>query len=255
MNKLAAQLMEIVREDEEQEELEQLIERLKKDEKLDLMLGKALEKDNYELADLLLKSGAQFDKSIILTIGLKKLMKLKFEISQDNHRYDMLMRWIAAYGGYEEIDNIFDECFVKDISSNEKSKLSKSKLARFKADVFRNYLRKMALFLVEEGADITVENNHLLKWASANGFVEIVQFLIDSGIDVTIEDNYAIRYAAFYGEFETAKLLIDAGADVTANSNEAIKFASSQKKFWKDETYDDVIKLLIEAGADESVIK
>ncbi len=57
------------------------------------------------------------------------------------------------------------------------------------------------------------------------------------------EDYYPICYAAEKGYSEIVKLLIEAGADVTANNNYAIKKAAANG-------YIEVVELLIEAGAD-----
>ena len=36
-------------------------------------------------------------------------------------------------------------------------------------------------YLVEQGADVTAENNEAVHWASLNGHTEVVQYLVEKG--------------------------------------------------------------------------
>ena len=58
------------------------------------------------------------------------------------------------------------------------------------------------------------------------GHFLIVKLLIDNGADITAEDNYPIIAASKYGDFLTVKLLIEYGADITAQNNSPIIRAS-----------------------------
>ena len=92
-------------------------------------------------------------------------------------------------------------------------------------------------------ADVTADNNLLIRLASANGRIDIVKLLIENGADVTVIDNFPVRLASANGYIDIVKLLIENGADVTDNDNNAIKSASRNGHI-------DIIKLLIENGAD-----
>jgi uncharacterized protein YnzC (UPF0291/DUF896 family) len=97
--------------------------------------------------------------------------------------------------------------------------------------------------LIENGADVTAEDNYAIRRASQNGHLEVVKYLIDNGADVTAEDNYAIRTASQEGHLETVKYLIENGADVTAKNNYAIRWASANGHL-------EVVKYLIDNGVD-----
>ena len=97
--------------------------------------------------------------------------------------------------------------------------------------------------LIDNGADVTADDNYAIRRASDNGHLEVVKLLIANGADVTADNNQAIRDASNNGHLEVVKLLIDNGADVNANNNEAIRWAS-------DNGHLEIVKLLIDAGAD-----
>ena len=59
-----------------------------------------------------------------------------------------------------------------------------------------------------------------------NGRAEVVKLLIENGADVTDQDNLAIKQASKYGYLEMAKLLILHRADITTEDNLPIKLAS-----------------------------
>ena len=55
--------------------------------------------------------------------------------------------------------------------------------------------------------DVTAANNWALRWASRNGYLEVVKYLVEKGADVTADDNYAIRWASGNGYLEVVKYL------------------------------------------------
>ena len=97
--------------------------------------------------------------------------------------------------------------------------------------------------LIENGADVSSKNNYAIRLASRNGHYDIVELLIENGADVTDNDNYSIIDASKNGHYDIVELLIENGADVTANDNYPIKIAS-------ENGYYDIVKLLIDNGAD-----
>jgi ankyrin repeat protein len=48
--------------------------------------------------------------------------------------------------------------------------------------------------LVNQGADIYINNNAVLKLASQFGYLEIIKYLIGKGADIHTENDYALRY-------------------------------------------------------------
>ena len=62
------------------------------------------------------------------------------------------------------------------------------------------------------GADVTAEDNFAVKYASRNGYLEVVKYLVSKGADVTAGDNYAMRWASRNGHLEVVKYLVSKGA-------------------------------------------
>jgi len=90
------------------------------------------------------------------------------------------------------------------------------------------------------------EKDKKLIYASENCNKEAVKFLIKAGANINAKDNNgitALMRASRYGEVEVVKLLIEAGAD---NGYTALMEAS-------DNNYVEVVKLLIENGANINV--
>ena len=93
--------------------------------------------------------------------------------------------------------------------------------------------------------------------ASAAGDTFATEKLIKEGANINEKDSEGytpLMYAAYYGQTETAKILLKKGADVNATNNEhnvALYYAA----FYNDsETVNSMIKLLIDYGADASII-
>ncbi len=52
-------------------------------------------------------------------------------------------------------------------------------------------------------------DNYAIKWASENGYLEIVKLLLqDPRVDPSDTDNYAIKIASFKRHLEVVKLLL-----------------------------------------------
>ena len=67
-------------------------------------------------------------------------------------------------------------------------------------------------WLVENGVDITADNNLAVRWASHNGHLDVVQFLVSKGADVTADNNYAVLWASENEHLEVVEYLISKGA-------------------------------------------
>jgi len=88
----------------------------------------------------------------------------------------------------------------------------------------------LVIWSLKNGADIHVENDLALRWASYNGNLELVKYLVSQGADINAIHDYALRYASFNGHLEVVKYLVSQGADIHANDNEALKYASRNGK-------------------------
>jgi hypothetical protein len=64
-------------------------------------------------------------------------------------------------------------------------------------------------YLVEEcHADIHVDNEYAVRWASENGHIEVVKYLVEEcGADIHVENEEAVRLASANGRLEVVKYL------------------------------------------------
>ena len=98
--------------------------------------------------------------------------------------------------------------------------------------------------LVDEGADIHIENGIVLCWAALNGSVSAVKYLIEQGLDIHTKEDSALCWAAEEGHLNVVKYLVEQGADIHAQGDHAL--------CWGAASYGhlDVVKYLVEHGAD-----
>ena len=104
-----------------------------------------------------------------------------------------------------------------------------------------NYLNGVKLAL-EKGADLSANDNYAIKYASLDGYTEIVKLLLqDERVDPSADNrNDAIRYASMNGHTEIVKLLLqDKRVDPSNKKNLAIGFASYYG-------HTEVVKLLLQ---------
>ena len=83
----------------------------------------------------------------------------------------------------------------------------------FKLALEENYDLLKKIFDLDK--NFKLNQKKALCWAVENNNVELVNLLIQEGIDVTADDNNAIQWASLSGHTEVVKLLIEEGADVT----------------------------------------
>ena len=60
-------------------------------------------------------------------------------------------------------------------------------------------------YLLENKADITVQNNRAVRLASENGRLEMVEYLVKMGADITAENNSAVCLAGENGRIPCRK--------------------------------------------------
>ena len=90
----------------------------------------------------------------------------------------------------------------------------------------RNGYLEIVKYLVEHGADIHALNDYALRFASANGHLEIVKFLVKQGANIHACEDYALRWASYYGHIEVVEFLVEQGADIHADKDYALRYAS-----------------------------
>ena len=81
---------------------------------------------------------------------------------------------------------------------------SMSSIWNFLYDLDRsnNECKDKVQVLIDNGADITADDNCAVRGAAGNGKIEMVRFLIEHGADITANDNCAVRSAARDGKIE-----------------------------------------------------
>ncbi len=112
--------------------------------------------------------------------------------------------------------------------------------------------KQIAGLLIEAGADIearSFKGNTPLGWATYSGDIETVRFLIEKGANVTVEGKTPLHIASNWGFVELADLFIFNGADVNAADSRGwtpLHWASFEGGI-------EMVIYLIEQGADLSV--
>ena len=92
--------------------------------------------------------------------------------------------------------------------------------------------------LMENGADIHIQDDHALKWSAERGYSNIVKILIENGANIHAQDDYALRWSARKGQLDVVKFLIENGANIHADYDYALR--------WSKKNHLDVYNLLIE---------
>lgn len=68
-------------------------------------------------------------------------------------------------------------------------------------------------YLIKIGADVDVGKNNALKWASKNGYLDIIKYLVETGADIRADNNQSFGLACKYGHLEVAKYLVAQGSN------------------------------------------
>jgi ankyrin repeat protein len=97
--------------------------------------------------------------------------------------------------------------------------------------------------LIEEGADLRVNNSGALRWAAWNGHLGIVKLLLKAGADPKVYNGSALLKATSKGHLKIVKLLLKAGVDPKTYNSYALRWAANNG-------YLEIVKLLLGAGAD-----
>lgn len=111
--------------------------------------------------------------------------------------------------------------------------------------------RRMANLLIENGADIEVENDHgwnALHNATFGGFEDVVALLIEKGLDVNAATNNGITPlfgAGMRGRPDLVKLLVQKGAEVNVANGDGVALLQRMIVDGRKE----IIKILLAAGA------
>jgi hypothetical protein len=192
---------------------------------LDFELLELIFSDNYNVPVDKIVTYIPILSSFCLTDKVKQLYLKLFSLTDENNHelIDELMDDMINYFGVEEINKMPDSIackFVSRIIDN----IDINEIFINVAEL--GYLETVKI-LINRGADIHIDNDEAIRWASLNGHLEIVKFLFGKGADIHADNNCAIRMASKNGHFEIVKFLFDKNADIHADNDYAIRLASS----------------------------
>ena len=85
--------------------------------------------------------------------------------------------------------------------------------------------------LIENGADIHVNNDRALRCAINNNHLDVVKHLVECGADIHACNDQALRWASSNGHLDIVKYLIECDADIHARDDEALRWASHYGHF------------------------
>jgi len=96
--------------------------------------------------------------------------------------------------------------------------------------------------LVNEGANVHVDYDEALRWASLKGHLEVVKYLVSEGANVHVCNDWALRCAVYNGYFEIVQYLVSVGVNVHADNDDALRLASENGHL-------EIVKFLVNVGA------
>lgn len=79
--------------------------------------------------------------------------------------------------------------------------------------------------LKELGANIHMDKECLLKWASRQGYFEVVKFCVENGADIHVDDDTVLQIATMNGFLEIVKYLVEKGAHLCSNRGYVLYWA------------------------------
>ncbi|AGC01669.1 ankyrin repeat protein [Acanthamoeba polyphaga moumouvirus] len=96
-------------------------------------------------------------------------------------------------------------------------------------------------FLIDNGVDITYNNNAAISLAVQHKNFDIVKLLLDKGVDPSCHDNYVLKYAVYHDNIEIVKKLIQMEVDPFPLQDFLLNICSQQNCFT-------TLKYLLELG-------
>jgi ankyrin repeat protein/beta-lactamase regulating signal transducer with metallopeptidase domain len=252
----------------------------------------AVDEGAPEVIRLLIDAGVQMSDihRAVLEGNLEQVKKLVDSGTAVDTRDEVgrpLTHWALAAGQLEVFDYLLNEGADITIATKQGSTLLHKASEKGLTDVIRRLIAKgaavnartnrgeTALFaaarrghkevcqlLVANGADVNAalkNGRHPLGDATLRGHEEVVKLLLANGADVNLSvNNYgvALQAAACYGHPALVDILIAAGADVNANTRNGtpLHLAARAGKRIDDETVGQIVKKLLEHGADVHAI-
>ena len=205
-------------------------------------LTEALEEENFEIARILIKAGADTSSpqygevSLPLMIAAEKgnlemvklLIKVRADVNQIHQSTGSFALSSAAAGGHEHV--------FQYLASLTNPELRKEAEAILPLGIHKRELEENVDPLVRELSDLVFDKN-----------LEGVKEIIKKGVDVDRFDengNTALCLAGFGGDLEIVRVLLEAGADPNLIPDD-----ETTPPIWSSGS-GEIAKLLINAGAD-----
>ncbi len=231
-----------------------------------LPLNKALTRREYDIAEILIKDGADtnaVDSNGAVPITLanenKEIVELLHKHGADINGTDSNGN-TALFGADENTLKYLVENGANVNKQNDEGHTALMGYAE-KGDI------KAVKYLVKHGADINIcgEGGNALAFAVKDirrrgglifntDFGETIKYLVDAGIDLNQQDrsgDTALHWACIFSETELVKYLIDKGADV----NKQNCYGENALACVGGRTDPQIVKDLLEAGSDVNMQK
>ncbi len=175
-------------------------------------------------------------------------------------------QWFAAAGNnntvllrqliHQKTDQRVEQKVTKEILLDSRDKKGRTALL---IATHHNAI-EAAKLLIEAGADVNAKDNKQdspYLYAGAEGKLEILKLTITSGANLKSTNRYggtALTPAAHHGHVEVVRYLVTTDVDIDQVNNlgwtallEAVILGNG------NETYQEIIKILLDAGADKSI--
>jgi ankyrin repeat protein len=85
---------------------------------------------------------------------------------------------------------------------------------------------QLVKYLVSLKANITADDNYVVKIASRNGHLEVVKYLVSLKANITADDNYAVNWASGNDYLQVVKYLVSLGANIITNDKRIIRLTN-----------------------------
>ena len=151
-----------------------------------------------DICKLLIDNGADLEK-ITKTLFKRKTSKQKKEILEfiDKLKNNNVNESIKDYLKPKSEEDILKS--INNLTPNQKL------LHGLKYDMIELINQS-----IDEGADVTINDNNLLIWSCENGHTDIVKKILENpNVDVNIQDGYPICIASKNGHYNIVKLLLN----------------------------------------------
>ena len=136
------------------------------------------------------------------------------------------LEWLKGKNAYDEAVEIFENEFGKKATIKQViDYLHKINKPHFEVWLMTQEA-EITIAMINNGANIHVLDDYLLRWAVTCNYFDLVKFLVEKGADIHAENDCALRWAANYGRLDLVKVLVEKGADIHAKNDSALRWAA-----------------------------